>query len=577
MKILVIIMMVVIVQLTADINSDYTFGKQLFDDNLFDESLDIFDKIITKNPTSFSAEKAIFYSGKAHEKLEDYELAEKMYKKLYEGYPNSLLKEKVLYSYAKSLAFQNKNLKAIQLYTTLIKRYPKNEYAEASLIPLLQAKLKEKQFFEVISLAQSFTTQYKKTDKIPEILLTEAKTNYKINHKKKATVLIDKIIKDYPKTDAFWEAKLIKTTNFDTKKAINSLENILQSDIPRDFEEIYLQALIKIYLNNDYHQEADKELDRIIAKFNNSKDIDIYIIQSQETKDYLKKPAQIIMNYEDQKKYFKESSYKSKFYYYVAKSYYHLNNFEQSLKLLDNIKSDEIQFEVQMLLAKTHFSENNFLKAISTAQKIVNSQPDHPQISSIYLFVGNIYLNKLNKVNQALTNYQLAIANTNIQQNLQKIYFQSALCYEKKQEFSKALSTLQKIDLKNMKDSDFGKQIKDKLEYLTNYKIKNHDAALDKLIASIASFLENDNKILLKKKLTNILIHDLKDFDSGLKIIENQTSYNLIQLTDIYLKQLGKAILENDIRTKNEVTKKLNELVTQNQENKELVDKVKIE
>ena len=579
MKFLMLLLFLSTTLLTADVSSDYIFGKQLFDDTYFDESLDIFEKIITNQPTSVEAEKSLFYSGKAYKILQKYDLAQKKFYRLYEGYPASFLAEENLYNLAEILSLQKKYDESAQYFSKMIKKYPRSDYAQKSLIPLLEAKFQSEKFQEVITLSQLYEIQYKNSDYLPFIYLYEAKANYELKYNEKGENILNNIIDKFPDSDASWESKLIKLSKLDDRKAISYLEKYLAAEIPRNFEEKYSSKLIEIYIKKAEYEKADNELDRILGKFTNSENIANFVLQSQKVKIILNESNEIIENSKSQKKYFKNNPLIAEFYLYLAKAYFMKNDYLNSLETLNQIDSQNPQniFNKQFLLAKISYNKNDFAQAISTAKDITIIQSNNPEISSIYMFIGNTYLEKLNKPNEALQNYQNVIAKTSDNQLLQKGYFQIALCYETKNEYEKALQILDKIDISIVQNNEFKKKIINKQKYLINYKISNHEVALHKLITSLATFLKSDDKANLETQLTEILIQDLKDFDSGLALLEKQNGDNLYQLADIYLKQAGKAIFEGKISKKELAFAKLDSIKVNFPDEKELIDKIKIE
>ena len=106
MKNLILILFLMLIPLA--IFSDFQFGKDLFNDGLYEEAVVEFEKVISEYPTSDEAQKSLFFIGECYLKKDQFDKAEIAFKRLWNGYPQNAEKDKTLYQLALTQFHQEK-------------------------------------------------------------------------------------------------------------------------------------------------------------------------------------------------------------------------------------------------------------------------------------------------------------------------------------------------------------------------------------------------------------------------------------------------------------------------------------
>jgi len=326
----------------------------MYEDKFFDEAIKEFNKVITIAPTSFEAENALLLTGMSFREMSDLKSAEKSFRRLWEGYPNSSFRDKAIYYYALSQYEQGKYLESGKSFAKLIKTFPKSEFTELALELYVESFFLAKEYNEAILTAEDLLRNYSESKLIPDVLLILAKSFFSNNINERGNQTINKIITDFPNSDARWKAVIIKTErikkNQGTQSAIDVLVNEINTDVPRIHEEMLQEKLIIYYLNLDDFHNAFNHLNILVTRYNNSSKMDFYLSKLFFTAIKLSKYDKII---ELQKTYSKLISH-SKLY----------GKNEELLLKIGNIYYED--FEMFSLAIKyyqqiiTNYSDTNF-------------------------------------------------------------------------------------------------------------------------------------------------------------------------------------------------------------------------
>ncbi len=132
-----IILFTAILMSSVCLLADFDFAQNLFNEGLYKEAISEFEKIIALSPTSEEAEQSLFYIGECHREREEYENAEKFYKRLWDGYPESTSRAKTLYYFALSQFMQEKYSDSQSNYNLLINKFPSTSYVTQAPCTLL--------------------------------------------------------------------------------------------------------------------------------------------------------------------------------------------------------------------------------------------------------------------------------------------------------------------------------------------------------------------------------------------------------------------------------------------------------
>lgn len=117
---------------TSTADELWKLGSTAFEAQRFNESLDLFKRLLATYPTSDRADDAQYFRGQSYTNLKDWDSAIREYQRLYEKYPDSPLADDGLY-FAALAAETLKNCSEARTYLGLIKqKFPKSNVSKIS-------------------------------------------------------------------------------------------------------------------------------------------------------------------------------------------------------------------------------------------------------------------------------------------------------------------------------------------------------------------------------------------------------------------------------------------------------------
>jgi TolA-binding protein len=549
-KLLMLIFAVMLTGLVADLN----FGKDLYNDHLYDEAINEFEKVIAESPNSEAAQEAVFYIGKSYLERQQFAMAESSFKKLTEAFPNNRFREEVLYSLALMQFEQNKYAAAILTIDKLLTKHPLSIYTKQSLALYLQCYYDLEEYSQLIEKGQRFLRNYEDDDNIPDVLLILSKGYFAANIPAEGRETLNRIFSEFPKQNAAWKAIELEVELLEksdgTAAAAKLLTQKISQDIPRFFEEPLRLKLANYYLQLGRYDKAYSELDKLINKFDSSADLGNYIIIFAESQLKLKRSVELINDYKEFKKVFRESPSKALYLLKIAEAHLLLNDvnkakeFIADAKLATNKESD--LYECDLLEAGIALKENQLTMAVQSYKKLLESS--FADKNELLMLLGDIYFEKFEQYAAAAKYYQQIITGYSTLEIQQTAYFKIALCYEKQDKYDLAITELEQINPENLGDANLAENIQSKLNYLIKYKNRNYEEAFDNLLDGLVKFTADNNKQNLQDNIINILSDDLKDYEKAISLLENDNQYDAVYAkAKLYLKLIGK--LKSESRT----------------------------
>ncbi len=555
--------------LMINLAGDFRFGKELFEDGLYEEASLEFEKTIAASPTSEDAQKSLFYIGESFFEREKFKQAEDNYLSLLDGYPNNSFKDKILFKLALSQFNQNKFITSIENFNVLINKYPLSAFTEQSLPYFVQSFFEQKDYNMVIVKGQKLIKDYEKSSQVPEILLWMAKAYFANNMPAEGAKTLEKIFAEYPDSYTRWKALQLEidllAEKEGTQKAAAELSSKLEANVPRQFEEELRLKLIDYYFVLEQYDLAYQILDGMMQKFDNSSQLDFYIILKTECQLKLKKFEEILSEEKNFRKVFKESNLKENYQLNLARAEFGLRNYEKANDKINDIlvasKNDFINYESKFLQAKILEDTGKFSSAVTSYKELMNSK--YAKKDFLLFNIGNIYFEKFENYRTAIKFYrQIVIKFSKSKYQIPSIY-KTALCYEKLNNFEEAINELSQIDFEEIDDEVMIRKISSKKEYLIEFKQKDYETAFYKLMNSIYIYLEDDNKENLKKDIISILAGDLKELDKSEEMIDEKKSPEYAYLkANIYLKIAQRLKLEAKNSKAENYLKKADKLIS---------------
>ncbi|HHE65480.1 MAG TPA: tetratricopeptide repeat protein, partial [Bacteroidetes bacterium] len=541
------LILMILIFTSLSLAADLEFGKDLFNDQLYEEAISEFKKVVAYSPTSDDAQEAIFYIGKSYFERGQYSLAENSFKKITEGFPNNSFRDEVMYHLIKVQLLLKKYNDVVLNSEEMLVKYPLSDFTERALSLYLTALYDLQEYNRALEKGQRFLKEYDDSQYLPDILLILAKIYFASNLADEGQKLLNRLFTEFPNRNAAWKAVELEVDLKEKSKgkaaAANLLAEKMNRDVPRLFEEALRLKLAKYYLDLERYGKAHRELNTLIKKFNNSSQLDDYIILYTRTQLFLYKTHNVIADYKQYNKVFRESPRKSEYLLLIAEAYLMLNDIEKVEEFIANAQninpSEENLYHCKMLKAKLFLKEGKLTSAISVFQQLLKS-PFAKQ-NTILMQLGDIYYEKISDFAKAEKFYNRIINSYASPQLMNEALYKAALCLENLDDNEQALDLLLQIDLENLSDSDFEKRIQNKIAYIKKFKQQDYETAFDKLLMSMFEFSEDNDKNKLKFDLIKILSNELKNYDLALQMLENETSEEAVYTkTKLLLKLVEK-------------------------------------
>jgi len=518
---------ILLVVLSINLWSDLNFGKGLFNDGLYEEAINEFEKVIAYSPTSDDAQEAIFLIGESYRERDQYDKAGAAYKRLLDGFPGLLFRDKVLYYLAQTKFEQLEYEQTSENLKALIETYPNSNFSKMALSQYLECYYLMDQYDNVIIEGRKIVKNYEDYHNVPDILLWLADARFVMQQRQEGKKILDGIIEDYPEHISRWKAvekqiEIIEIENgiFDAAEALAA---ILQEDIPRNYEEKLRSKLADYYINLQDLSRAYFELSNLISKFSSSLQLDEYILKFTSVQLKLKKFTDIKNDYSRFNKVFRESTLKDAYLLQLARADFKLNDNESAKEWLDEISAEdnEIFYQKQLLNADIRLDSGKFSEAVNEYRKLLNNK--FAAKDEVLMQLGNVYLEQFHQYSTAKNYYQWVLTEYSTNNLQDEASYKIALCMEKLGNYDDAVLELEQIDLQKVESTEVRSKIISKLEYLQKFKKQDYETAFNNLLSTL---LKNSVQIDSKEfqvDLLNILITDLKDHENAIKILQNKT------------------------------------------------------
>ena len=545
----------------ATSSEEFQFAKKMYDDTLYEEAIGKFREIIQKYPTSSEAESSRLYIGNSYMELKLYNEAGKEFKHLVDAYPNSKLVPNAIYRLAESQYISGNYKDAALNYQQLINHYPQSPFSILSLQKVIKSFQLSGQYNEAILSALSILTHYTEQPQIPDVYLLLADLYFENNMPEQFELTLDKIIIDYSSSEAKWEAieklALHYLATKRQKKAIELIQNKLNELIPRKYEKSLLLLYADILFQINYYASARENYQSYFRKFDTEPNLDEVAYKIAVTNFKLSDYKAVLQNCSDFKIEFPESKFMAEVYFLMGQTYYKLFDYQMALQELDSKNfinaSKKIKFQVLKLKTEIFEHQNLYEKVITDYLNLIQNFGDLVSADSCYFHIASIYQKILNNYESAINYYQM-ILNTYPQTKLwQKIQIEMADCFENMEQYEKSLKILQLTINQGNLSAEMEKKIKQNIEYIKKYKIKEKDAALESLMDCFISYIRNNDKIEALASIIKIYRDDLKEYEKAIEIfkqnkyLENNPEFLLLQ-GETYQSLAIKLEYENDVK-----------------------------
>ncbi|MBN2461017.1 MAG: tetratricopeptide repeat protein [Candidatus Cloacimonetes bacterium] len=536
------------------VSADFRFASELYQDGLYEEAIREFEKAIEISPTTQEAAQSMLLIAECYREIGDLTQAEIYYRRLWDGYPNFTAKDLILFNYAQVQFQSGKYREAVSNFQRLVSDYPLSEYSKKALLPIVQSFFYQEDYNQVILQGNRFSDNYAGIDDIPDILLYMVRSYYKNGMPEEGRTVLNRIRNEYPRHNARWEALELELAIIRREQgleaAIIELSSQLAENIPRQFEETLRLKLLYYYIEVQNYRAAQQEANKIISKFDNSENLDLYRTILTRCRMLTGDYVAILDDFNPEDRILRKSIYRIEYILLGAEAYFNLGNNEQALILidstLDEMTQGEMHLKALLLKADILVDDGRLQEAIELYQqvlKIYGSKQDE-----IYFKLGEINHKLLRNPGQAEKYYNQIILNHPSSPFIYRAMWERALCLEKLRKYDLTLQLLQEIDLQNLNDEQLKEEIIARRKYIYSYRMQNLPGAIEKLLISMLQMTSDQTSSeKLQYQIVEVLAEELKEYEEALNLLEmipgKEASYQRAKLS---LRLAEKARLQGD-------------------------------
>lgn len=563
-RILILLIGLVLASLAADLD----FGKDLFNDRLYEEAIIEFEKVVADAPTSEAAQEAILYIGQSYMVRKQYGRAENAFYKLVQGFPGNVYNDQVLHYLASAQFEQGKYAKTIETCEQLLSKYPLSEWTRASLVLYLGSFYELGEYNRLILRGERFEQNYENDKNIPDVLLLLAKAYFAHNIPEKGKETLQKIITNYQSFNAAWKAVELEVEREEKLagigKAAELLADKLKHDVPRTFEEPLRFKLAGYYQQLNRFDLAYEELSKLIEKFNSSIDLDKYILVYSDCQLKLNKSNELIKDKSEFDKVFRESPLKADYLLNVAKAKLSIYEIASAKALIEDARKATNEaatlFLCDRLFADILLKEGKIAQSVELLKQLLDSP--YADYNEILMLLGDIYLERFSQYSTARKFYQRILTGYTAPDLMASAYFKIALCYEQQQRYNEAAEELAQVALDDLDDDDLKLKIQIKKNYLVRFKQKDYEKAINSLMQTLLSYSEDSNKQKMQTELLKVMATDLKEYEQALLFLQNDNSVDGLYLkARLYIDLIEKLKAESNTAGLFERISSLNDLI----------------
>lgn len=406
----------------------YTFGKKLYADKMYELAAEQLHDFAVKNPDNPRAADALFLAGQSYFNIANYEQAQKEFLFLILKFPDAKELPSAQFKIAQCFQFMGKLSEAGSAYRQVQIYYPKSELAEQALFLSASMFFQANQYDRAIEILSDFLELFPRSSSYHDAWLLLAESFLKTKNYDRAHGELNKILSATEAGHVNAKASLLKANLFYEEALVNQAEK-------------HYQALIKKYAVSRYSQ--DREIVQILNEA-----------------------------------------------YSKLSTIFRANGmYETSNEYLTKITNYDSNIEILNLMADNYISMNEYAKALTILQKINTDQNSNLTIFH-YQRLGDCYY-VLEKFSNAIESYQrvLAICKEDLteQQNniCLKAYVRISEAYLKLKQPETAI-----FHLREFRDSKFAEKFRDAIDYQICYIYENEIQDFERAINFYHNFIE---------------------------------------------------------------------------------------
>lgn len=500
-------------------SDDFSYAVKLYNQKFYDLAAQQFVKYYNDYPQSPKNDEAKYYAGMSLFLLENYKQARIEFQSLALEFPKSSRAGGSWYKIGESYEKLGNKEEAVKAYETIRILYPEHVFASKGLYKAGSLLIELGDYegalgsFNIIldrypvsheyfpAMAKAAVSHYRKgnieqarnfIDKImasevdaatmAETLLISGRIYIDLGHYQEASRELMKLINTYEKSVLFPEAIIeysdlsVRTGNYEDAQLY--LKKALGKNLTEEQKRAIRFRLADVYYLNGNYALADKEFEQLQMPACDSTYISVQLKQAlSKRKQHLDKKAEEILAG-------------------VLESCPEMKSPYQQLVL--NIYLDWLE------------ESGDFERATSEINKTLYMVPDLSNRIELVTRLVNYY-SRLGKWREIIREAQSLVRLQNNFREKDDLIYHLALAYENIQDFDNAAYYYQKI-ANEFASSAFYLKSKNRLEYITDYKIVDQDKALARITELFGQSLKGGDKKLLQYELGKIYYSELKEY-----------------------------------------------------------------
>jgi len=552
LMVVMIIMMITILRLNGNATDELNFVSELLAAKHFDQAFIQANTIITDYPNTFESFEARLMLADILQELQSYQDARLQLLLLIRNPFQLTFSQQARAYYSLGIVFYREQNyeQAIESFRKLFLDYGQTKEAEKAITLYFDCFYQLHDYQTAIVRARELAKNYSQAEQKAEFLFQEAKAYFIGNMLDQAKRIILEIKSEYSHTTSAWKIAELEVQIKEREKgkfeALQLLETILSVPTSRLMEEKLTWILINYYLATDQAKKAKDKLDGLISKFTLAEDLSEYLLlwlkmmhQAQDYRPILEK-EQFIINVNRHKPEYFDSLL------LIARAHYLVNNFWQARTLLEEqlplLQTADLKYRYYFLYAEIYRRQGQYVNSIEMFHKLINEYGSLGKNFEALMALGDIYLQNMRNVSQALSYYRQASTLAGSSQQNELALLKTASCLEILHQYSDALTTLMQIPLEQLQDPFQNTEIFHKITLLYIYYQTDHQKALS--IYLMLNLLSGSN--LSTIDYASILALELKQFPEALALLNANPSYeNQIEALKINFLYAYKYLLEN--------------------------------
>ena len=552
---LITILILIVAFLAASQQESFEFGKRMYRDGFFQEAIVVFERITTTAPQSAEAEESMFLLGEIYRSQERFRDAELLFRRFYESYPTSSWRENALYNWSFSLYKQDKYAEAVEMFNAFNESYPNSSNRAEAHYYLISSYYNISAHQAVTQRGQQFSRDFSTNHRIPDIMYYMAISYQKTNRFNDADNTLKMIIRDYPLSDARWEAVMIQGAMIQEERgvqpAIEHFTSQLNNNIPRQYEETILYKIAGLYLKTNDYSGASGPLSQLITKYDRSPQLAEYLYLYALSLSQQNRYQSIIDSYTRVDLLeIMETPYYYDYLIQVAAAFFNLNRFEQTEVIISEIAGFAVQdahrFGVLYWQARLQERQHRLFDAVSSYHHLLATYPSLVTREELLKRIGNIYFDQLQLYQNAINYYNQIITGVGVTSKYHwTALYKTALCYEIMGNYNEALNALRQINMDYVANENDRREILNRTEVISQFKSVDYEMISANLISALFQYVDTDNKEQLREQLIMTMLLEMKDIEGVLALLEqDRTPRGIFLRGKAYLKSLHKADLE---------------------------------